>query len=319
MSEFKPLYVVQELSARCYAGCPFCFRGFVEGEFDGDMTQETFENANRGIPKGTMILPQFHGESLLHPEFPVFIERYKELGLRVSIPASGFSGDRHIPVLVGEKTPVYVLIMSVDGFSPYSHEVRRGRISLEKVSTFAERCLLERNGREKPWIAVRWVDGEQSEKEFELYVKHWLFEVGVDFILRSRMFNYGTKFNSPVNLDPNPCRSLVEGNPVVLFNGDVLLCERVPNRTEYVIGNVNKDDWPTIMARRAEMTKGYPDNKPCKLCSAAYILTGMKGVTFLRHPDSAKQQDVPIYFHSDHSQTYYSLTKNWQGINWSLE
>lgn len=321
MNEFSPLYVVMELSARCYADCPGCFRKFVDGDFDGDMSRETFENAVKGIKPGVMCLPQFHGESLLHKDFEGFLARYKELGLRVSMPASGSAGERHIPALVGANTPVYILIMSVDGFCEHSQEVRRGNISLEKVTKFTELALRERGRREKPWIAVRWVEGGQSELEFERYVKHWLFSVGVDFILRSRMFTYGTALNSPVSLSENRCRSLVEGNPVVLFNGDVLLCERVPDRKRYVLGNVNEDSWETLMNRREEMTSvpaPYPLNAPCKLCSAAYLLTGFAGVTYLRHPDDEKQR-VPIYVHSDHSQTFYSLTKNWQGINWSLK
>ncbi len=315
---FNPLYVVQELSARCYAGCKGCFRTFVKGSFDGDMTLETFENANRDVPKGTMILPQFHGESLLHKDFPLFLERYKELGLRVSMPASGSAGERHIPALVSEKTPVYILIMSVDGFCEYSQGVRRGNISLDRVKSFTERCLQERGSREKPWIAVRWVEGGQSEREFELYLKFWLFDVGVDFILRSRLFNYGSEFNSPSALGSHPCRSLIEGNPVVLFNGDVLLCERVSDRERYVLGNVNHSSWEEIMENRNLFAEGYPNNDPCKLCSAAYLLTGFKGMLELRHPENQKQE-APIWIHSDHSQTFYSLKKDWSGINWGLK
>jgi hypothetical protein len=44
----------------------------------------------------------------------------------------------------------------------------------------------------------------------------------------------------------------------------------------------------------------------------------MKGVVMLNHPES-KEQEVPIYTHWDHSQQYFSLTKNWSGINWALE
>jgi len=315
---FAPLYVVQELSARCYANCRGCFRTFVKGPFDGDMTLETFENANRGIPSETMILPNFHGESFLHPFFPVFLKRYKELGLRVSLPTSAFSGTKHLPLIVGEDSPVYIFIISIDGFSSYSHNLRRGNITLQKAEAFVDEALRLRGERKSPWISVRIVEGGQSEREMELYIKKYLFEKKLDFILRSRMFNYGSEFNSPVSLGSHKCRSLVEGNPVVLFNGDVLLCERTADREKYVLGNVNTDDWEIIMARRAKMTEGYPENDPCRLCSAAYLLTGMQGVLELRHPDNDEQK-VPIYFHSDHSQSYLSLVKSWQGINWSLK
>ena len=45
MTAFKPLYVVMELSARCYSSCQGCFRNFVTGPFDGDMSEEVFEKA----------------------------------------------------------------------------------------------------------------------------------------------------------------------------------------------------------------------------------------------------------------------------------
>lgn len=316
MKEFKPLYVVQEWSARCYAQCPGCFRTFVDGPLDGDMTDEVFEAANRGIPEGTMILPQFHGDSMNHKNFEHYIRRMKELGLRVSIPVAGFTGKKLIPLLVEEGTPCYVYIVSMDGFCDHSYSKRRGKIPLLQAEEFVTEALRLRGSRPTPWISVRWVDNGQSEIEFQRFVEKWLFDYGVDFVLRSRYFEYGSKYNSPTALAlPQRCRSLIEGNPVVLFNGDVLLCERTPDRSKYVIGNVLRDDWPTIMARRDDMTLGYPFSEPCELCSSAYLLTGMKGVMQFRRGND----DRKVYVHSDHSQTYYSLDKVFSGINWGLE
>jgi len=315
MEKFKPLYVVQEWSARCYAKCVGCFRSFVDGPFDGDMDNETFENANRNIPEGTMILPQFHGDSMNHKNFAHFMQRMKELKLRVSIPVSGFVGKSLIPLLVEPDTACYVYIVSMDGLCLHSYAMRRGLIPLEQAQEFVHTALELRGDRKTPWIAVRWVDNGQSEIEFEKFVKLWLFNTKVDFVLRSRYFEYGSKFNSPTYVAlPQKCHSLLEGNPVVLFNGDVLLCERTPDRSKYVLGNVNKDSWETIMERRKEMTKGYPENEPCKLCSSAYVLTGTKGIVQFRHGDDRK-----VYVHSDHSQTFYSLDPHWSGINWDLE
>jgi radical SAM protein with 4Fe4S-binding SPASM domain len=315
---FSPLYVVEELSARCFAGCKGCFRNFVSGPRDGDMSEETFEAANRDIAPGTMILPQFHGESLLHPKFGVLMDRYKELGLRVSIPVSAGAGIRHIPSLVGEDSPVYILIVSIDGFDPRTHAIRRGSITLSRAEEFARECIRERGTRTNPLIAVRWVESGQSEIEFESYLKRWLFDEGVDFVLRSRMFNYGDDLNSPPLENRGKCHALLEGAPVVLFNGDVLLCERVVDREKYVIGNVLRDDWPTILSRREAMVGNYPQNQPCFRCSAAYLLTGFQGMLWFRHTEDISQSQT-IYVHSDHSQTYYSLKRDWGGISWSLK
>ena len=315
-NEFAPLYVVQELSARCYAGCAGCFRNFVSGPRDGDMSREIFDATLAGIPPGTMILPQFHGESLLHPDLEYFLEEYKCAGLRVSMPASCGAGTKYIPALTASESPVYILILSVDGFCEHSQGVRRGKITLAHAEKFVEACLAARGERKSPWIAVRWVENGQSEREFELYLRKWLFDYEVDFVLRSRMFAYGEKTNSPTSLGSHRCRSLIEGNPVVLFNGDVLLCERVPDRERYVLGNVLRDSWPTLMARRAALIGDYPNEEPCKLCSAAYLLTGFKGIMELRHGEG--KYSAPIYVHNDHSQTFYSLTREWSGINWSL-
>ena len=314
MGTFNPLYVVEEWSARCFADCGGCFRGFVSGPRDGDMDDDTFEKANQGIPRGTMILPQFHGDSMNHKNFEHYIQRMKDLELRVSIPVAGFVGKKYIPLLVEEGTPCYVYIVSMDGFCEHSYKMRRGKIPFEQACFFVEEALRLRGPRKTPWIAVRWVENGQSELEFQQFVTYWLYTVGVDFVLRSRYFEYGSKFNSPVSLaTPQRCHSLIEGNPVVLFNGDVLLCERTPDRSKYVLGNVRDDDWETIMSRREELTRGYPDTEPCKLCSAAYVLTGMKGIMQFRHGD-----ERPVYVHGDHSQVYYSLDKVWSGINWEL-
>jgi MoaA/NifB/PqqE/SkfB family radical SAM enzyme len=309
---FKPLYVVQELSARCYAGCPGCFRTFVKGPRDGDMTPECFEAGLRGIPAGTMILPQFHGESLLHPEFPKMLTRYRELGLRVSIPVSASAGHRYIPLLVGPDSPVYILIVSIDGFLPETHAVRRGSITLERAEEFARECVRTRERRPSPLIAVRWVDGEQSEIEFERYLKKWLFEEGVDFVLRSRLFNYGSEMNSaPIGR----CLALEEGAPVILFNGDVLLCERTADRERCVLGNVFKESWDDLMSHRETIVKR---ENPCARCSAAYLLTGVRGMIWFRSMDSISEGQT-IYIHSDHSQTFYSLKREWKGISWELQ
>jgi radical SAM protein with 4Fe4S-binding SPASM domain len=204
----------------------------------------------------------------------------------------------------------------MDGFCEHSYSLRRGKIPFAQAKDFIYEAMKLREGREYPWISVRWVDNGQSEIEFQQFVEHWLFDIGVDFVLRSRFFEYGSEKNSPVSLAlPQKCRSLVEGNPVVLFNGDVLLCERTPDRSKYVLGNVLKDDWETIMSRRQAMTENYPDNEPCKLCSAAYVLTGMKGIMQFRHGNTERK----VYVHSDHSQTFLSLDPHWAGINWSLE
>lgn len=276
------------------------------------MTEETFEASLRDVEPGTMILPQFHGESLLHHSFSYFLKRYRDLELRVSIPVSAGAGSRYIPDLVAEGTPVYVLIVSIDGFLRSSHETRRGSIALARAEDFAKDALAQRGGRRTPLIAVRWVEGSQSEIEFERYLAKWLFEEGVDFVLRSRLFSYGSKMNS----EPmGQCHSFIEGNPVVLFNGDVLLCERVADRSAYVLGNVNECSWSEMMARRRTVASG--ENSPCKRCSAAYLLSGFKGVMQLRHPRSVSEEK-DIFVHSDHSQTFYSLTRDWTGINWSL-
>jgi hypothetical protein len=315
---FSPLYVVQEVTARCGAGCKGCFRNFVKGSFDGDMTDEIFEAAQVGIPRGTMILPAFHGEPLLAPHFKQFLSRYKELDLRVSIPVSASAGFRHIPSLVGEDSPVYILIISIDGFDPRTHAYRRGTITLSRAEEFARECIRQRGTRKAPQIAVRWVEGGQSEIEFEYYLKRWLFDEGVDFVLRSRMFNYGDDLNSPPLENRGKCHALLEGAPVVLFNGDVLLCERVNDREKYVIGNVLRDDWPTILSRREEMVGTYPQNQPCYRCSAAYLLTGFQGMLWFRHVEDISQAQT-IYVHSDHSQLFYSLKRDWGGINWDLK
>ena len=318
LMSFQPLYVVMELSARCYAGCPGCFRTFVKGNFDADMSRETFGNALRGIPRGTMVLPQFHGESLYSKDFLYFLDEYKRTGLRVSMPASGATGRQYLRALTDEDSPCYILIMSVDGACSHSQDMRRGNITLDRVESFTNEAIALRGSHNRPWISVRWVEGGQSEVEFEHYLKYWLFTVGVDFVLRSRLFNYGSKLNSPSSLGRTKCRSLIEGNPVVLWNGDVMLCERLADREKYLLGNVNIDSWETLMSRRESVACWGADDSPCQFCSAAYLLTGFRGIMELRHPDDEKEE-APIYVHSDHSQTFYSLTKEWSGINWSLE
>jgi sulfatase maturation enzyme AslB (radical SAM superfamily) len=100
-----------------------------------------------------------------------------------------------------------------------------------------------------------------------------------------------------------------------LWNGNVLLCERVPDREGYVLGNVRTHSWEEMFAKREKVAAMSPS--PCEFCSAAYLLTGLAGEMRLRHPES-EREDVPIYVHSDHSQTFYSLVKAWSGINWSL-
>ena len=318
VESMKPLYVVMELSARCYAGCPGCFRSFVKGDFDNDMSQETFLNAIRDIPRGTMILPQFHGESLYHKDFPWHLERFAAHHLRVSMPASGATGRQYLPLLTAEDSPCYILIMSIDGECEHSQTIRRGNITLDRVTSFTREAIALRGNRKTPWIAVRWVEGGQSELEFEAYLKHWLFNEGVDFVLRSRLFTYGSEYNSPSSLGKSKCHSLIEGNPVVLWNGDVMLCERLADREKYLLGNVNTHSWQDMMARRDAVARWGEADSPCRLCSAAYLLTGFRGIMELRHPDNEKQE-MPIYVHSDHSQTFYSLSKEWSGISWSLE
>ena len=300
-------YIMLELSSRCYAGCAGCFRSYVDVSSQADMSREIFEAALLDVDRGTMICPALHGESMLHPDYPYFIRRFKALGLPVSTPASGLVR-HHIPLIAHPDSPVYTCVVSCDGFTPYSQGQHRGNITLKAVEGFIDDFLATRKGN-YPTLGIRWTQNGQSEAEFEAYLKYWLFIKKVDLVIRATHFDYGSKNNSPQLLDK--CKVITKNIPAVTSTGDVLLCERVPDREKYVLGNVLHDSWNTIFERRDSFVSDWPYCEPCKLCSASVVDTGFQGVVSLR-----SMPDAPIYMHSDFYQTFYSLTKKWSGITW---
>lgn len=298
--------VLMEISGRCYAGCQGCFRNSVGGE-RGDMSTEVFKATIRDLDESTMICGALHGESLLSTRFGLYMDMLAKRNFRVSIPLSA-STMANLDSVMSPDSPVYSVLVSTDGITDHSQSVHRGNIALITVKDFVTRVFELRGDRAKPLIGVRYVENGQSEIEFEYYLRYWLRR-GVDMVVKTRHFDYGSDLNSPQIAER--CRVLTDGIPAVTWNGDVLLCERVPEREPYIIGNVLKDSWETMIERRDAMTHAWPNNEPCRLCSCAVVQTGFQGVVSLR-----KFPDVPVYMHSDSYQTFYSLRKDWTGITW---
>jgi hypothetical protein len=303
--ETKFEYVILELSSRCTAGCPGCFRSTIDVA-EGDMSREVFEAAVKDIPRGTMVCAALLGESMLNVDYGYFLQRFRELDLHVSVPASALV-DKWILELVRDDTPVYSILVSTDGITNHSQHSHRGKITLDDVKHFVTIAQELRGKRKLPYIGVRWVDNGQSEIEFEWFLRYWLRR-GVDMVVRARHFDLGIKNKNSTQLAAK-CHVLTKNIPAIAWNGDVLLCERVPDRSKYICGNVLRDSWETILARRAELTCGWPVCEPCEYCSAAVVSTGFQGIVELRN-----YPGVRLYMHSDHYQTFYSLEKNWSGI-----
>jgi MoaA/NifB/PqqE/SkfB family radical SAM enzyme len=300
--------MILELSSRCTAGCAGCFRKTMDVD-TGDMPINVFEAALKGVEPDTMVCAAWLGESMLNSDYPYFMKRFKELGLPVSVPASALT-TQFIPSLVGLDSSVYSVLVSTDGITEHSQRSHRGRITLDMVKTFVQQLKTQRGSSRIPAIGVRMVDNGQSEIEFERFLRYWLFDQKLDMVVRAKHFDLGdsTK-NSPQIAEK--CHVLSRDIPVVAWNGDVHLCERVPNREDFICGNVLYDSWETIFKLRDELVKNWPDCTPCEFCSAAVVSTGMQGYMQLRHGPS-----TTIYVHSDHYQTFYSLDKNWSGITW---
>ena len=296
----KVSYVIQEITSRCFGNCQGCFRKIIPDFREGDMSDEVFKASLQGIEPGTMVCGALHGEPLLHPEFPYLLQLWKARGLKIGLPLSGFTS-HHVPAMLAKDSPVYSVLVSVDGFCDDTQAAHRGCITLPMVDHFVETCLTFRENN--AFIGVRMTQSTQSELEFELFLKHWLIEVGVDVICRAKWTDY-TKQGSP-NLGPDRCHVIRDGVPTITWDGDVLLCERVPDRKRYVLGNVLKEPLEKILTRVTE-------HDCCQYCSLAIVDCGMKGVITFRHGP-----DIPIYWHSDHYQQFFSLKQNEEGITWA--
>ena len=292
----KLSYIVQEISSRCDAGCQNCFRTLVPVT-EGNMSREVFEASLAEVEPGTMVCGALHGESLLHPDFLFFLNRWKEKGLKVGLPLSGQTTN-YVKEIMAKESPVYSVLVSADGYYEETQAERRGNIPIWKVDRLIGRCLAHR--QKDIFIGVRMIQHGQSEVEFENFLYYLLFIEKIDAVLRANWTDY-TKKGSPRKLD---CRVITEGIPAITWDGDVLLCERVPDRKKYVLGNVLKEPLSKIWERRRYMDC-------CDNCGLAIVPCGMKGVMQLRHGP-----DVPIYVHNDHYQTFYSLKKDWSGITW---
>jgi MoaA/NifB/PqqE/SkfB family radical SAM enzyme len=303
-------YLILEISSRCTAGCADCFRSDVPTE-QGDMSREVFEAALAYVPPDTMVCAALLGESMLNPDYPHFLKRMKEMRLPVSVPASALTCEM-IPYLVANDSPVYSILVSTDGITEHSQSAHRGKITLDMVKRFISELKTAKDHKLRPLIGVRMVDNGQSEMEFERYLRYWLLTQNLDMVVKARNLRLGMpRYNSPQLAEK--CRVLTKNIPAIMFNGDVLLCERVPNRKDFVIGNVLRDTWATIFARRDKLVENWPYCAPCEFCSAAVIASGFQGIVALRNAP-----DIPIYMHSDHYQTFYSLEKKWSGISWRI-
>ena len=294
----KVSYVIQEVTSRCRAGCQGCFRTLIPDFPEGDMSDEVFDASLEGIPRGTMVCGALHGEPMLHPQFPTLLEKWKARGLKVGLPLSGYT-TRFIPQMLAKDSPVYSVLVSVDGFSEETQAARRGCISLKMVHKFVDDCLYWR--RNDALIGVRMTQNGQSEQEFEAFLKHWLLDVGVDVVCRAKWTDYKVKGSPSLG---ERCHVLTDGVPTITWDGDVLLCERVPDRKRYVLGNVLKEPLKRILTRVTE-------HDCCEHCSLRIVDCGMKGTIAFRHGPR-----VPIYWHSDHYQQFFSLKENYSGITW---
>lgn len=294
MNDF-PRRISLELTNRCNFNCMFCPRKYMEaerGDLDPALATAALEEMATRLP--VTLVPFFRGESLLHPQWSLILEKACALGvgpIQLATNASLLTEARARRML---ELPLQILSFSMDTIDPEKYKRFRGGDYHESLANVL-RFLEWRSKCNNPiQVQVSAVENAENKDEIEAFVAFWSPKVD-----RVRIYAEHSGDGAPGSLADPPlpraarrlCHKVME-DMVICWNGDVALCNHDWTRrvTGQFIGNIGDGGiakiWngPAYERIRTAHEKGDVSGiAPCESCdhwAVRYIPEGYWGRVF---------------------------------------
>ena len=206
-----PHRIVIELTPQCNLSCSMCPRNYIQTK-DGYMSEDLWRRLVDDIAKtklDTIILPFWHGESLLHPDFIELIQYALNKSLRIHISTNG-------NLVTGE----YAEILARCEFVTFSIHIR---IGYKNAKNF-----LSLKNNDKPIVQVSFVKGEDSETIHQAVINSSDLD-GFDSV---RLYEERTKdgifgkSGSPYTIPRIFCPKLLD-TLVIAYDGSIFRCNHI--------------------------------------------------------------------------------------------
>lgn len=277
-----------ELTNRCPFRCVMCARTNNMTRDEGLMDYELFK---RGVDDYVAASPEaatkeilwLHGfgESLVHPEFDLFVAYAARRGLRPALSVNPLMLKPAVAQRLLEAQPA-LLYLCMDGHDNASFEAIRGLPNAYDKSKENLLAFLDLKAKVSPdtEIHLSMIDFPMNEESIRLTQAEWKQLPGIDLFLSKGFTTWDGNAPDVEALVPMPLRKL--SGPVtcdfpwtrmtVAWDGDVTPCCYDYNK-RYVLGSVRDsglaDIWngKPMQALRAEFLSGNVNNSLCRNCS----------------------------------------------------
>lgn len=227
----------------CYVHSPSSTVKVRKGTMDYDGMVALLDRFDDPKPS---IGPATWAEPLMLPEFDKYLTAMKERGFPVNINTNGLLlTDRLAELIVALE--VESVFVSVDAHTPEVLQQVRGTSKLDEVHAAVHRLLKARGSRTAPRIGVSFLMQEGNERQRDEFIAHWTQYVDAVRI-NERLDQNSTQRH--IDLPPRiPCGYLYD-TLTVNHEGDAVIC-CLDAQSDYVIGNVFKQDWREIWHGKA--------------------------------------------------------------------
>jgi MoaA/NifB/PqqE/SkfB family radical SAM enzyme len=337
---YEPRQVVVEVTNCCNLSCKGCPSALdavkpVSGYGQGFMDWALFKSIIDRIDFPTTVVLWLNGEPLLHPDYAEMAQYVSAKGLRWYVTTNGHVWNedvfRHI---LGPSSTCYQILFSLDGLlDDRSHSIEIARPGSDRLmieGTISE-CLRIRREEEEGGksgkhvdIAVKLCERGQDTEEIEEYIAYWLTR-GMDYVAVGRMLNQVNEKCMRVY----PCRYFWDQAMEIRYDGTVIPCSYNPH-----VANAHAMDMGTLdlstplidFYNNAEYSKLREEHArgqfrfPCNQCGYAYCGDGFDGRIQFRSPKLRRMiGDMPIFWHSDYYNQFFSLTQKRKGVSYTRE
>jgi len=245
-----PKRIVIELTPDCNLSCRVCPRKYIEQK-KGYIPKSLWVKLINDIAKhspGSIVIPFWRGESLLHPDFSELIEMALKKSLRIHLSTNGILAKDEVFRLLAKCEFVTFSIHTISGYNN------------------AKKFLSFRNGK-YPITQVSFVEGESSMKNICSVISSSPNLEGFDsvrvYAQHSKDGVFGSsdkKFKTKRTFCPK-----LEDTLVIAYDGTVSRCNHIWETEKDL--NLRKmsiqETWGSSFLKR--IRKGYPDLK-CKPC-----------------------------------------------------
>jgi len=318
----------------CNLRCPYCITGKRGQEEEGVMPLTMFETIYDKIKAHAKIVWLYdQGEPFVIPHLLQMVERLTGSRIFVHLDSNfasrKFSDDFSEQIV---RSNLHYIRISADGVSQKSYEKYRVGGSIETVfSNIASVCNAKRRlGSPYPVLTWKFLISRFNEHEIALarrLAQKWGIEICYDILVSEDASWYSSQYNLETKILPegwrpkeqdsidigqtyakiwqphemlHPCCSQPIDTMIVNRNGLVFPCCSVPQTSQYLVGDLFRDDVETIWnnvllagCREFVMNYGATSSPPPSVCSMFPCMIHMKTLHDTKPLYSVAQRRLP--------------------------